>query len=170
MTVLETCTAPTELQNVLQKRLEPKKDGDTRMDYGAVAVCCLATRGYSVNHRSLAGVSDKDMFKVWTTLESAKISSSPSLGSWIGDCVFFRSREGCSLALGCNTPASVEMGPGDWPTIKRGGGPVLLDSRRVDGVVRISCTIRGAMAADTKLLASIRYCHDPCPPELVEKL
>ena len=161
---LDDCPDVTELHNMLTKRLSPKKGGKGSTDYRIVAMCCLASRGYSVNHKSVHGISDKGMSKVWSTLERSKISSSSKLRPWISQNLSFRSYEGFSATVGCNRHISTETVVTNTPRVAKIFVSVPVASFKVDLVVGSSLTVKGAMATDAKLLHAVKVCSNEQPP------
>lgn len=167
---LDDCASVTELDNMLNKRLGTATRSRSGVGLKAVAMACLASRAYAVNHESLLGTSEKDMQKVWSTLERAKVSSSHALRSWVASRLSFRTCKGYSLALGCVTRSLASPSKTTTPLVPTGPGPVLLDARRVQSAVGVPGTLKGAMLVNAKLLAGIRDYHGLSSPRFLEDL
>ena len=162
---LDDCPDILELNNMLTKRLTPKKKVKGLVDHKVVAICCLASRGYSVNHESIHGVSDKEMFKIWSTLERSKTSSSSKLRPWILSNISFRSYEGFSSTMGRGKHTLGVDEPKNVARIHKVNKAVLVSNLRVDLAAGSPSTVRGAMVTDAKLLHAVRLCSGLPAPE-----
>lgn len=162
---LDDCPDTTELHNMLVKRLSPKKKAKGVVDHKTIAVCCLASRGYNVNHKSIYGVSDKEMCKIWSTLERSKISSSSRLRVWISKCMSFRSYEGFSGTMGRDKVVASVADNATPARVSKISKATVMNTLKVELVIGTSFTMRGAMATDAKLLHASMVCSGKSPPD-----
>lgn len=88
------CPSVPELINLLTKRVKEPGGFHFGSKLLAVAVCCICSDGYTVNHHALNGITARDVRSIWGILETAKTSSSPALSRWLEECIADRTQEG----------------------------------------------------------------------------
>ena len=97
--ILFDCPAPYELRENMTKRL---KSGSAPVSLCMVAMMCLGSTGYSVNHVSITGVTDKQMLKVWSYLERQAVASGRTLRQWMKSHMSNRTCKGYMARWGVN--------------------------------------------------------------------
>jgi len=161
---LDNCPDIVELHNMLAKRLTPKKKSKGAIDHKLVAICCLASRGYTINHESVHSISGKEMSKIWSTLERSKVSSSSKLRDWISQRISFRSYEGFSGTTGQDKVVALVTTDKSDARVAKIDKATVVSALKVELTVGSSLTVRGAMATDAKLLHAARVCSGmPAP-------
>lgn len=162
---LDDCPDIMELNNMLHKRLSLKKRSERAVDYKVLAICCLASRGYAINHNSISGVLEKEMSKIWSTLERSKVSSSVKLRPWVSKNLSSRSYEGFSGAVGAGGAVVAPETLASSSRVDKTTRALLISNLKVDLVVGTSFTVRGAMVTDAKLLHAVRVCAGEAMPQ-----
>jgi len=65
---LAECTSVVELMNALSKRFH-------NSIIRSIAVCCVCSHGYSINHENIGLLARKDFINIWGHLETLQKSS-----------------------------------------------------------------------------------------------
>lgn len=157
--ILNSCPSEFELNNSLSKRL------DTKLH--TIAICCICSYGYTVNHHSILNISFKDMQSVWSHLETAKTSSSPDLQKWLTESMNNRTQDGYNMHFR-NEQQMVK--PNIQHTVRSTRGV------KVDKIGTVFSntyfgsgkTILEAMKSDTKTLLALRLVNG-FPPDTITR-
>ncbi len=152
----DTCPNQTEFDNMLEKRLSVKYTPNVVANLVIVAKSCLFSRRYDINHLSLSGITEKDMLKIWSTLERSKVTSSPALAAWITTLVGSRSYDGFSKSLPQEDRCTEHQRPRLVTEIGQFTDSTCVGLSRVDNAVGPALTVKGAMIADAEVLTALR--------------
>lgn len=164
----DKCPSKIELHNALEKRLRSPSAAYTTNQICAVAICCICSYNYTVNHTVLRNVTAKDITSIWSHLETLRKSSSLSLSSWLKECLGKRSQAGYIAQyedLICNEKSYVSKVT--LPRNRKRGAvlrPEPISCVFTERIFGFSPTVRDAMINDAKMLCALKFLNnEPIP-------
>lgn len=147
-----SCPSISELLNALSKRLRTSQ-------LCSIAIGCICSYGYTMNHNNVSAYSSKVFASVWGHLETLRTSSSGELSRWLSTCLDQRSQEGYtfrfneeSLICGKSNSTASSVPRKRFNVKVESIGSVFAEMYFGDVI-----TLRDAMVADTKMLSAIKF-------------
>lgn len=160
--LFENCPKAVELFNSLLKRVKTKASSHSASVLCSVALCCICSYGYTLNHMSLRGLSSKDMRNIWGILETMRVSSSAELSEWLKSCIKERTQQGYEHQC-----ADLQLGVADKSLLahrvsRRAIKPEQIGVVFSEKIFGVTTTVRDAMISDMKMLLALRFINgDP---------
>lgn len=161
----DQCEAKEELNISLNKRLRKYNVPYTASQLCSIAICIICSYGYTISHKTIRGVSHRDIRGIWGHIETLRVSSSPLLSEWINRCIGNRSQEGYNLQH--NLPKHSGLSNSDIPRMIRRirrRTVVSIDPCKIEDIFGGITTVRDAMINDMKLFSALRFVNGMSVP------
>lgn len=159
-TLRDNCPGLDEFVNLVTKRLENKSGRSRVARLGDVAVGCLLSCGYQINHQSVRDITYRDMITVWSFIETSSVSSSEVLAPWLKLCKGNRSMRGFEgFCDGNSMRVEMDEPPRETgvPRVRRPqGSTVQLAVSPACALFGPSDTVSSAIQSDLRLFMAMR--------------